>query len=152
MTSHLNWKVPWLPPATPILYMCSGQFWKTGNTQGVKEAYMAWRSYMMKFGFGRTLDTDLANEWERVSYLPPNLPEIYQFKSSRWRALPIMSLSIGQGDWASTPLQLANNAALIANRGPCYILHIIREIEGREIPEKFRIPVESGLTGAILNR
>jgi penicillin-binding protein 2 len=111
---------------------------------GVKQAYIAWREYMMKFGFGRTLNSDLVNE---LKGLVPS-PEYYQkyvFKSSRWRALPVISLAIGQGELGITPFQLANYSALLANRGYYYIPHIIKEIEGKEIPEKFRIPVETGI-------
>ncbi len=113
---------------------------------GVKEAYMAWREYMMRLGFGRTLSSDLVNELKGI--VPSaDYYQRYQFKSSRWRALPIISLSIGQGELGITPLQLANNAALIANRGHYYIPHIVREIEGKKIPEKFTVPVESGIDG-----
>jgi len=114
---------------------------------GVKEAYMAWREYMMRLGFGRTLSSDLVNELKGI--VPSaDYYQRYQFKSSRWRALPIISLSIGQGELGITPLQLANNAALIANRGHYYIPHIVREIEGKKIPEKFTVPVESGIAGS----
>jgi len=112
---------------------------------GVKQAYIAWREFMMKFGFGRTLNSDLVNELKGI--VPS--AEYYQkyvYKSSRWRALPIISLSIGQGELGITPLQLANYTAILANRGYYYIPHIVREIEGKEIPEKFRIPVETGIT------
>jgi penicillin-binding protein 2 len=115
------------------------------NYKGVQQAYNAWRESMMKFGFGRTLNSDLTNELKGI--VPS--AEYYQkyvFKSSRWRALPIISLSIGQGELGITPLQLANYSAMLGNRGFYYIPHIVKEIEGREIPEKFRIPVESGIS------
>jgi penicillin-binding protein 2 len=111
---------------------------------GVQQAYIAWRDFMMKFGFGRTLNSDLSNELKGI--VPS--PEYYQkyvFKSSRWRALPIISLAIGQGELGITPLQLANYSAMLANRGYYYIPHIVKEIEGEEIPGKFRIPVETGI-------
>jgi penicillin-binding protein 2 len=111
---------------------------------GIKQAYIAWRDYMMKFGFGRTLNSDLVNELRGI--VPSS--EYYQkyvYKSSRWRALPIISLAIGQGELGITPLQLANYSAILANRGYYYIPHIIKEIEGEEIPEKFRVPVETGI-------
>jgi penicillin-binding protein 2 len=111
---------------------------------GVKPAYVAWREYMLRFGFGRTLNSDLVNE---LKGLVPS-SEYYQkyvYKSSRWRALPIISLAIGQGELGITPFQLANYSALLANRGYYYVPHIIKEIEGKEIPEKFRIPVETGI-------
>lgn len=110
----------------------------------VKEAYIAWREYMMRLGFGRTLDSDLINELKGI--VPSaEYYQRYQFKNARWRALPIISLSIGQGELGITPLQLANNAALIANRGYYFIPHIVKEIEGLNLPEKFKVPVESGI-------
>jgi penicillin-binding protein 2 len=42
----------------------------------------------------------------------------------------VISLSIGQGELLITPLQMANMAATIANRGYYIIPHVVREIEG----------------------
>ncbi len=111
---------------------------------GVREAYDTWRNRMMNLGFGRKLDSDLLNE------LKGNVPsseyyERYVFKGSRWRALSVISLSIGQGELGITPFQLANYCAILANRGYYYIPHIVREIEGKSIPEKFRIRQETGI-------
>tara|TARA_X000000368_G_C22940832_1_gene672073 strand:- start:574 stop:1083 length:510 start_codon:yes stop_codon:yes gene_type:complete len=46
-------------------------------------------------------------------------------------------MSIGQGEILSTPIQMANLAATIANRGYYFTPHIIKEIEGDTIPAKF---------------
>ena len=43
-------------------------------------------------------------------------------------------------------MQLANYTAMLANRGYYYIPHIVKEIEGRELPEKFRVRQESGIS------
>ena len=110
----------------------------------VREAYDAWREHMMKFGFGRTLETDFTHE---LKGLVPSSDyyERFVFKGSRWRALPIISLSIGQGEIGITPLQLANHAAMLANRGYYFIPHMVREIEGQEINPRFRRPVYAGI-------
>ena len=114
------------------------------NYPGIKQGYIAWKDYMLKFGFGRTLDSDLMNELRGI--VPSaDYYQRYVFKSSKWRALPIISLSIGQGELGITPIQLANYAAMIANRGHYFIPHIAREIEGKDIPAKFRTPVETGI-------
>ncbi|HPJ78461.1 MAG TPA: penicillin-binding protein 2 [Prolixibacteraceae bacterium] len=111
----------------------------------IREAYDAWREYMLKFGFGRTLGSDLKNELKGM--VPTSdYYQRYVFGTARWRALPIISLSIGQGELGITPFQLANYCAMLANRGYYYIPHIVREIEGREIPEKFRVRQESGIS------
>ena len=44
----------------------------------------------------------------------------------------VISLSIGQGELGCTPLQMANFAAILANRGYYYIPHIVKRIEGRD--------------------
>lgn len=111
----------------------------------IRKAYDAWREHMLDFGFGRTLGSDLANEL-RGMVPTSDYYERYVFKGSRWRALPIISLSIGQGELGITPLQLANYCAMLANRGHYYIPHIVKEIEGREIPDKFRVRHESGIS------
>ena len=95
--------------------------------EGVREAYDKWREYMMEFGFGRTLGTDFSNELKGLvpssDYYEKNV-----FKGSRWRALPIISLAIGQGELGITPLQMANYAAVIANRGFYYIPHVVKKV------------------------
>jgi penicillin-binding protein 2 len=110
----------------------------------IREAYNAWREYMLNFGFGRTLETDFAHE---LKGLVPTSDyyERFVFRGSRWRALPIVSLSIGQGELGITPLQLANHAATLANRGHYYIPHIVKEIEGYEIHPRFTQPVFAGI-------
>ena len=50
----------------------------------------------------------------------------------RWNSLTVISLSIGQGELGCTPLQLANLAAIVANRGYYYIPHIVKRIEGQD--------------------
>lgn len=111
---------------------------------GVREAYDAWREYMLKLGFGRTLDTDFT--YELRGLVPTSdFYERFVFRGSRWRALPIISLSIGQGELGITPLQLANHAATLANRGHYYIPHMVREIEGQQINPRFSTPVFAGI-------
>jgi len=102
----------------------------------VRLGYERWRNYLLEFGMGRTLETDLGHEL--AGNVP--LPDYYDkyFGRNRWRSLTIISLSIGQGELGITPLQLANMGAIIANRGYFYYPHVIRKIEGTEsIPEKY---------------
>ncbi len=121
---------------------------------GVRQAYEAWRKHILAFGFGRLLDTDMENE---VKGLVPTSEyyERYVFKGTRWRALPVISLSIGQGELGITPLQLANYGAMLANRGYYVIPHIVREIEGGSLPEEFTTRVETGISrhhfGPVIN-
>jgi penicillin-binding protein 2 len=110
----------------------------------IRQAYEAWRNYMLNLGFGRSLDTDFVHE---LKGLVPTSDyyERFVFRGSRWRALPIVSLSIGQGELGITPLQLANHAATLANRGHYFIPHMVKEIEGQDIHPRFKEQVFAGI-------
>lgn len=94
---------------------------------GVKNGYDVWRDYVLSFGFGRRLGSDFLDEGS--GYVPDR--ELYdkRYRGS-WNSLTVLSLSIGQGELGCTPLQMANLAAIIANRGYYYIPHIVKQIEG----------------------
>ena len=92
-----------------------------------KDGFDVWREYVESFGFGRKLDSDFLGEGE--GYVPTR--EFYDKRYRKsWNALTILSLSIGQGELGCTPLQMANLAATVANRGYYYIPHIVRSVEG----------------------
>ncbi len=93
----------------------------------VKEAFNTWREYVISFGFGRKLESDFLNEG--AGYVPDVAFYDRRYRGS-WNALTVISLSIGQGELGCTPLQMANLAAILANRGYYYIPHIVKEIEG----------------------
>ena len=96
------------------------------NYATVKERYDVWRKHLMSMGFGRTLNTDLAFE------LKGNLPSSDVFDKiygkGHWNAMTVRSLSIGQGEVLTTPLQLVNYAAMVANRGYFYPPHVVRSV------------------------
>ena len=99
---------------------------KYGN---IKEGVRLWNDYVYSFGFGRKLGTDLYGEG--TGYVPT--PEFYdKTYNGRWNWGTVLSCSIGQGEMGCTPLQMANFAAIIANRGYYYTPHLIKEIEGRD--------------------
>ena len=96
---------------------------------GVKSGFDLWRDYVLSFGFGRRLGSDFLDEGS--GYVPDR--EFYDKRyRGAWNALTVLSLSIGQGELGCTPLQMANLAAIIANRGYYYIPHIVRSIGGRD--------------------
>lgn len=102
----------------------------------VDSAYNVWRGYVMSMGFGLPLGIDFPNEKGGVIYKATTYDRIYG--KNRWKSSTIISTAIGQGEILATPIQIANLAALIANKGYFYIPHIIKQIEGEEIDKKYR--------------
>lgn len=94
-----------------------------------KDGFDVWRDYVLSFGFGRKLQSDFLGEGP--GYVPTR--EFYDKTYNKsWNALTTLSLAIGQGELGCTPLQMANLAAIVANRGYYYIPHIVRQVEGRD--------------------
>lgn len=104
--------------------------------KNVTEGYNIWRNHLLSFGLGERLGSDFPNE------LRGNVPSAQYYDryygENRWRSLQLISLAIGQGELGVTPIQMANMAAIIANRGYYKTPHIVKEIQGREsIDPKF---------------
>jgi penicillin-binding protein 2 len=101
-----------------------------------------WSKYLYKFGLGKPLGSDLPNE---KSGLVPTV-EYYdkKYKGNPWKFGNIYSLSIGQGEIGVLPIQMANLAAIMANRGYYYTPHIIKGIsEVGNIDKKFLVKHET---------
>jgi penicillin-binding protein 2 len=102
----------------------------------VSVAYEKWREYVTQFGFGGTLETDFVNELPGLIEPLKYYEDIY--KKGKLKALNILSLAIGQGEIGTTPLQMANMTAAIANRGYYYSPHIVRSVGDPPVtPTKF---------------
>jgi len=86
-----------------------------------------WTAAVEKFGFGNRLGIDVHGE---VTGKVPDV-DYYDgiYGENRWAYSNIQSLSIGQGELLVTPLQVANLAAIIANRGYYIKPHLIRAVE-----------------------
>jgi penicillin-binding protein 2 len=100
-------------------FMNSPQF---GN---LKDAYKIWYDDELSFGFGHKLGSDISFEKKG------NIPSIGYYDKlydKRWNAMTVRSVSIGQGEVLTTPLQMANYAALLANRGYYIVPHLVKAI------------------------
>lgn len=94
----------------------------------VGEAFEIWTEYMVAMGFGYRLGVDLPSESR--GYIPNRGVYDKIYGEGRWSSSTVISISIGQGEILTTPLQLANFAATVANRGYFYTPHVVKEIEG----------------------
>lgn len=83
-----------------------------------------WRNYMLKFGFGQQLAIDLPNVSSGV--IPDTSYYNRWYGKDRWAFSTIYSNSIGQGEVQVVPLQMANLACIVANRGYYITPHLVR--------------------------
>ncbi|MDB9881566.1 penicillin-binding protein 2 [Bacteroidia bacterium] len=108
---------------------------KYANTE---EAYNSWRNYLQSFGLGAKLGVDVSGEFKGWLMDPSFYDKMHG--KDRWSYANIISLSFGQGELGLTPLQMANVASSIANRGYYFPPHVVKQIEGIEsIPQKYLI-------------
>jgi penicillin-binding protein 2 len=117
-------------------YFCNVFVAMMNNHQysSTEEAFEVWRKYILSFGLGTRLDIDLP------SALRGNVPTVEHydkvFGKNHWHAGTIASLGIGQGEMEVTPLQLANEASIIGNKGYYITPHVIKSIGETKGPEK----------------
>ena len=121
-------------------YFCWGLNRMFGSSKyegGTKEAMNLWRDYMVSMGFGYKLGIDLPGE---ARGMIPNADFYTSHYGNYWRAVTVISISIGQGEVTLTPLQIANLGATIANRGTYITPHLVKNIEGEEIDSMYLTP------------
>ena len=99
------------------------------------QAMDIWSNHIKSFGLGNYLGYDLPIG--KKGNIPNGAYYDKWYPDFRWGATTTISNAIGQGEVLVTPIQLANMMATIANRGFYYTPHIIKNIEGRTIDEKF---------------
>lgn len=86
------------------------------DNEDFRKRYELWRNDVMAFGLGQKFeDTDISEQ--SAGKIPSAAYFDRCYGKTGWKAITIRSLSIGQGEILATPLQLANQAAAIANSG-----------------------------------
>jgi len=105
------------------------------------EGYDVWRNYVTSFGLGNWLNNDLPTG--QKGFVPTQKFYDRIYGKNRWKSLTNLSLSIGQDALLTTPIQMANMTAAIANRGYYYTPHIVKSIENDSIDNRFRKPIRT---------
>lgn len=111
----------------------------------VKVGLDCWKDHLVKFGLGYKLGIDIANE--NRGFIP-NSAYYDKMKGKNWNSLGVVSLSIGQGELLLTPIQMANVAATIANKGWFITPHVVHKISGGRIDSLYTQRRETGIDTA----
>ncbi len=123
----------------PYFYQVMSRIVQQGKSRSIfkdsKLGLAEWEPYVKSFGLGEPLNIDLAGD---IPGFIPNVEFYDKIYNGAWAFSTIYSISIGQGEVGVTPIQMANLACIMANRGYYYVPHLIKEIKGREIDKRFR--------------
>jgi penicillin-binding protein 2 len=106
-----------------IVRSCDVYFYHVGETLGI-DRIARWAN---RLGLGAKTGIDLDNE--RTGIIPSSAWKMHRFHQ-RWYPAETLSVAIGQGYVAVTPIQLAQLAEMVANGGIRYQPQYVREVEG----------------------
>jgi penicillin-binding protein 2 len=98
-------------------------YYKLAYTMGIQRLH----DWMVRFGFGSETGIDLPNEKPGVFPSPQWKRDTYD---KGWLPGETISVSIGQGYFLATPLQIANATAMTANLGQHITPHLLKRSEG----------------------
>jgi penicillin-binding protein 2 len=110
-----------------IVESCDTYYYLLANDLGIEKI----SAFMATLGFGSRTGVDIPSESEGV--LPSPQWKRARFKTEgqrKWYAGETISIGIGQGYNAYTPIQLAQATAAIANQGIVYRPHVARKMIG----------------------
>ena len=123
-----------------IYKSCNSYF---GNTykktiEKYKDSYYSvdnWANHVKSFGLGQFLGTDMPIGSKGL--VPTSKLYKRMYNGAKIRSSYIISNAIGQGEILTSPIQLANMMAAVANRGYYYTPHIVKKIKEQKLDKKF---------------
>ncbi|MGM0479232.1 MAG: penicillin-binding transpeptidase domain-containing protein [Bacteroidota bacterium] len=114
----------------PYFYYVTKRIIEQGETNSVftdaRIGLKKWEKYMHSFGLGKQPETDIYGL--RGGVIPNVAYYDRWYGEKRWAFSTIRSNAIGQGEVKLTPLQMANLAAILANKGYYYEPHFVKSI------------------------
>ena len=98
-------------------------YYKLAYEMGIQRLH----DWMVRFSFGEETGIDLPNEKPGIMPSPKWKKDTYD---KSWLPGETISVSIGQGYFLATPLQIANATAMTANQGHHITPHLLKSSEG----------------------
>ena len=93
-----------------------------------------WANHIKSFGLGDYLGYDLAIG--KKGFIPESDYYNRFYGNNRWGSSTTISNSIGQGEILTTPIQMANFATAIANRGFYVKPHFVKRVDNKLINDR----------------
>ena len=106
-----------------IMMSVDTYYYKLAYEMGIQRLH----DWMVRFGFGEETGIDLPNEKAGMMPSPKWKKDTYD---KDWLPGETISVSIGQGYFLATPLQIANATAMTANKGYHITPHLLKSSDG----------------------
>lgn len=116
---------------------CNVYFFKLGLKIGLD----TWSKYSTIFRFGQRTGIDLPNENPGLVPTRAYFNKIYG--ENGWTRGNLANLAIGQGELLTTPLQIAQFAMILANKGVYYTPHLVDHTYNYSSQKNVAFPVET---------
>jgi len=107
------------------------------------EGMNAWSGHVKSFGLGNYLNNDLSVGQKGL--VPDGDYYNKWYPKTRWTATYSISNAIGQGEVLTTPIQLANVTAIVANKGFYFTPHIVKKIKNTTLDKKYTSPKHTSI-------
>jgi len=144
-------------------YFCAGYrtMMDSRKYPSIQFAMDRWKDHMVSLGYGYKLGVDLP--YEKRGMIPNSKYYNKWYGERGWRGATIISNAIGQGEVLSTPMQIANLCAIIANKGWFITPHLVKSVKGEKldtlyskrryttIDSSYFNPVIEGMRGAVVS-
>lgn len=106
-----------------IMMSVDTYYYKLAYEMGIQRLH----DWMTRFGFGQQTGIDLPNEKSGIMPSPKWKKDTYD---RDWLPGETISVSIGQGYFLATPLQVANATAMTASKGQHITPHLLKSSDG----------------------
>ncbi len=102
---------------------CNVYFWEKCLDVGLEK----WVEFSQNFQFGKPTRIDLPNE--SPGLVPTKEYFDRKYGEKKWTRGLVLNLAVGQGDLLTTPLQMAQFAAIVGNEGVLFRPHLVKKIQ-----------------------
>lgn len=99
--------------------------------ENVEDGINIWNKHLNSFGLGNYLGYDLLVG--KKGFVPDADYYNFWYKKGSWKSATVVSNAIGQGELLTTPIQMANFTAAIANRGYFIQPHFLKTVSNNSL-------------------
>ena len=103
--------------------------------ENTAEGMNIWNKHLKSFGLGNFLGYDLLVG--KKGFIPDAEYYNYWYNKGGWKSATVVSNAIGQGELLTTPIQMANFTAAIANRGYYFQPHFLKSVSNDSLQKVY---------------